>query len=44
MYNLTDHHESASEDWGVDKQLINKLTEEYKKERGKGKKGIQSRP
>jgi len=32
---------SPSEDWGVDQQLISRLTEQYRKERQKGKKAIQ---
>ncbi len=35
---------SPSEEWHVDQQLLAKLKEQYKKERQKGKKGIQSRP
>ncbi|KAK2145167.1 hypothetical protein LSH36_697g00020 [Paralvinella palmiformis] len=35
---------SPSEDWGVDQQLISRLTEQYRKERQKGKKAIQQRP
>ena len=33
----------SEEGWGVDQQLISKLKEQYKKERQKGKKGMQSR-
>ena len=34
---------SPSEEWGVDQQLISKLKEQYRKERQKGKRAIQSR-
>lgn len=33
----------SEEGWGVDQQLISKMKEQYKKERQKGKKGMQSR-
>ena len=40
---VAERREGASDDWGVDQQLISKLAEQYKQERSKGKKAMQSR-